>query len=168
MHHVSSTSDRRYCYPSCLLVSLFINVRWGKYLGYNGPPVGNGIWRIEWSRDWKARWRPGGGLHSAGEISSLICELNSDSVVFWFKVPNSSSFDDCSSSCCRVCIFYSSFSLARHHRHMPVPLSEQPAPRRSISSVWYRHRFYNLPVWYSGEWNATSWGPRCAEGRGGS
>jgi len=58
------TCTRRYCDLSCLFVGSFIHrsacvfycsecslvnrCRWRQRLGSNGPPIGNGIWRIKW------------------------------------------------------------------------------------------------------------------------
>jgi len=67
---------------SSLLICVGPNIsktvgEWRQRVSSNGTPTGNSIWRIEWSHDWKSRWRPDGGLHSV-----------SDWVLFAFPSPS--------------------------------------------------------------------------------
>jgi len=83
-------SVRGYCGSLCLLV---VFVRWFiSSLTFwdstfpnrletetsNGPPVGNGLWRIKWSRDWNIRWPSVRGLYSLGALSSSCYQFSTN------------------------------------------------------------------------------------------
>jgi len=61
LHPPGDIAIRRVCWGVCLCVFWFVKKCWGRIsrkrlryrLGYYGAPIGNGMWRIEWSRD---RW----------------------------------------------------------------------------------------------------------------
>jgi len=58
-----------------------------KTVGDKGPAIGNGAWRIEWSRNWNSRRRPDRDLYSVNAFSSsplTYCIINNWNLLLEF------------------------------------------------------------------------------------